>query len=156
MAETWQIHPDGPQRPLPALLGDVKELIIEEMYRRLPELGHAELRPGQCAVIRFMTPEGVRLTELAEKIGLTKQAVGEVVSDLERMGYVKRAPDPLDGRAKIIQLTDLGWSGAEAAQEIFADVERAWTEQLGEERIRGLRATLEAVLALERGATRAA
>ena len=53
-------------------------------------------------------PEGSRLTELAERARMTKQSVGEVATDLEQRGYVERVPDPADGRAKIIRLTERG------------------------------------------------
>ena len=51
---------------------------------------------------------GSRLTDLAEGAGFTKQAVGEAVAELERLGYLERAACPDDGRAKIIKLTDRG------------------------------------------------
>jgi DNA-binding MarR family transcriptional regulator len=73
-----------------------------------------------------------------------------VVSDLERLGYVDRVPDPEDRRAKIVRLTDRGRDSTEAAGRIFADIERRWSERLGEERIAALREVLEDIAAGER------
>ena len=80
---------------------------------------------------------------------MTKQAVGEVVADLERLGYVERLPDPNDGRAKVIRLSPRGWEAQAAALRIFADIERRWASAVGDERVRELRETTEAILAVE-------
>jgi DNA-binding MarR family transcriptional regulator len=125
---------------------------MAEVHRRLAEEGHPEIRPGHGCVFRFVDSEGSRLTELAERAGYTKQAVGEVAADLEALGYVERVPDPEDGRAKIIRLTDSGRDALAAARRIFADIERHWSEQFGEERIAQLRETVELLLESERGA----
>jgi DNA-binding MarR family transcriptional regulator len=138
--------------PLVPLLGELKELAIEELHRRLNEEGHPEIRPGHGCVFRFIDPEGTRLTVLADRSGFTKQAVGEVVDQLESLDYLERVPDPADGRAKIIRLTGRGLDGMTAARRIFADLEREWAARFGEERIAQLRETLELILEHERGA----
>ncbi len=94
--------------PLPPLLENAREAGFEELHRRLAERGFADIRHSHGCVFRWVEPDGTRLTELAENAGHSKQAVGEFVCDLEAMGYVERVPDPLDGRAKIIRLTDRG------------------------------------------------
>jgi DNA-binding MarR family transcriptional regulator len=138
--------------PLPALLDEVKQMAVDELHRRLREEGYPDVRPGHGCVFRFVDAGGSRLTELAERARMTKQAVGEVVADLEQLGYVERVPDPGDGRAKIIRLTDHGRDGQGAARRIFRDIERRWARELGEQRVADLRETLRAILALERGA----
>src|SRR5690606_25187150 len=101
------------------------------------------------SVFRFIDPEGSRLTVLAERSGLTKQALGEVVTELERYGYVERTADPNDRRAKIIRLTDEGRKGQLAAARILKDIEQEWARHLGRDRITALRRTLEEVIGLE-------
>jgi DNA-binding MarR family transcriptional regulator len=137
----------GTWTPLPVLLEFVADELFVEFRRRLVEAGHSVIRPGHGCVFRFVDLEGTRLTALAERSGLTKQAVGEVVDDLERMGYVERVGDPADGRAKIIRLTERGWEGQRAAQRVFADIERRWAERFGEERVSTLRELLEEIAA---------
>jgi DNA-binding MarR family transcriptional regulator len=131
--------------PLPPLLGDAKRIAFDEVHRRLEEEGYTEVRDAHGCVFRFIDVEGSRLTVLAERAGFTKQAVGEIVDDLEGIGYVERVPDPRDGRAKIIRLTERGADAYEAALRIFADVERDWAQRLGAERVAILREVLEEV-----------
>src|SRR5919199_2989010 len=101
-----------PPRPLPALLTEVKMAAVRKLHARLAELGHPHVREGYGCVFGFIDLEhGSRLTELAERSGITKQAVGEAVAELEQLGYVERVPDPSDGRAKIIRLTPRGLDG---------------------------------------------
>jgi DNA-binding MarR family transcriptional regulator len=138
--------------PLAPLLGQLKEAAMDEVHRRLHEQGYAEIRPGHGCVFRFIDHEGTRLTELAERSGYTKQAVGEVVADLEELGYVRRVPDPDDRRAKTIVLTPRGHQALAAGRQAFADIERRWVEEFGEERIAQLRETVEQLLDAERGA----
>jgi DNA-binding MarR family transcriptional regulator len=119
---------------------------MDEVHRRLGEEGFAEIRPGHGCVFRFIDRDGSRLTDLAVRSGYTKQAVSEVAADLEALGYVERLPDPDDGRAKIIKLTGPGEEALATARRIFADIERRWTEEFGEERIAQLRETVELLL----------
>jgi DNA-binding MarR family transcriptional regulator len=136
-------EPNVPSPPLPWLLGELKAATIGELHRRLAERGFPEIRDGHGCVFRFIDDEGSRLTDLAERSGYTKQAVGEVVVDLEGLGYVERMPDPADGRAKIIRLTRRGSEATAAAAEIFAEIERDWAERVGEERMATVREVLE-------------
>jgi DNA-binding MarR family transcriptional regulator len=129
--------------PLVSLMEDLCEGAIDELHRRLAEEGYDDVRPGHDCVFRFITTEGARLTELAERSGLTKQAVGEVVADLERRGYLERVPDPKDGRAKIIRLTDRGVEGTLTAARIFDEIEERWEERVGAEELARVRDTLE-------------
>ncbi|MGE5636091.1 MAG: MarR family winged helix-turn-helix transcriptional regulator [Nocardioidaceae bacterium] len=156
MPSNWPPRSDDEgRRPLPPLLGELKELGIAEVFARLGDEGYPELRPGHGCVFRHMDRDGMRLTELAERGGLTKQAVGEVVDDLEQLGYVERVPDPADRRAKIIRLTEHGIEAGRAALRIFDDVERRWAATVGEERVAALRETVEALCAAERDAAAA-
>ena len=96
---------------------------------------------------------GSRLTDLAAGAGLTKQAVGEAVTELERLGYVTRVPDPMDGRAKIIKLTDRGLDAVIKGRRIFAEIEREWAAQIGPELMASFREAAVRIAALEGSAT---
>ena len=143
----WTVHT---VRPLPALLNEAKDLLVAELHQRLGEEGFPEVRPGHGRVIRFVEPDGSRLTDIAEQAGMTKQAAGEVVSDLESLGHVERGSCPGDGRAKLIRLTDRGRACVDAAERIFEDIEGRWADQVGERRMATLRATLEEITAANR------
>ena len=133
--------------PLPALLDDLAGNSFAQFHRRLKEAGHTDIRQGHGCVFRFIHQGGSRLTELAESSGLSKQAVGEVVDDLEKLGYVERAQDPQDGRAKVIRLTETGADAQRTALDIFADIERDFEERYGAERVATMRKLLEEIAA---------
>ena len=132
-------------RPLLPLIAEAKELLAAELHRRLQAEGYPEIRPSHGCVFRFVKPAGTRLTVMAEQSGLTKQAVGEVADDLQRLGYVERVADPLDGRAKLIRLTDQGARAHRAATRIMGEIEADWSEQYGEDKVAALRDLLEAL-----------
>ena len=139
-----------PPRPLPALLMGVKLAAIEKLHGRIAHAGHPDIREGHGCVFGFIDLDhGSRLTDLAASAGLTKQAVGEAVTELERLGYVTRVPDPMDGRAKIIKLTDRGLDAVIKGRRIFAEIEREWAEQIGPELMASFREAAVRIAALE-------
>jgi DNA-binding MarR family transcriptional regulator len=146
-----------PPRPLPALLTEVKMSAVRKLHSRLADAGHPNIREGYGCVFGFIDMEhGSRLTELAEASGFTKQAVGEAVTELEKLGYVERLPDPTDGRAKIIKLTDWGVDAVVKGRRLFAEIEAEWAEQLGAELLNSLREAATKIAALESAAVDAA
>ena len=124
------------------LLTGSADLVREELSREFELRGYSEIREGHGCVFGNIAPEGSRLTELSERSGLTKQAVGEAVTDLERLGYVERLPDPTDGRAKIIRLTDRGAEAQAAGFAVMADLEGRWAELYGADRVAVMREVL--------------
>jgi DNA-binding MarR family transcriptional regulator len=124
----------------------------DELARRVDAAGYTDLRPGHGCVFGTIDPEGSRLTDLAERAGMTKQTVGEVTSDLEKLGYVERVPDPSDGRAKIIRLTERGHAAHAIGRGLIEDIERDWGERFGAERVAALRELLEEIAAERLGA----
>ena len=92
--------------------------------------GHP-VKPSHSAVFGQMTAEGSRLTELARGANMTPQAMGELVDELEGLGYLVRKPDPTDRRAKRIMLTESGHECVAAGVATIGDIERRITEALG-------------------------
>ena len=137
--------------PIPALLISARQVAVSELHERLKAEGHGTIREGHGCVFGFIQTDGSRLTYLAEQSGLTKQAVGEVVDDLQRMGYVERAPDPSDGRAKLVRLTEEGVDARALARGILEEIEQRWADQIGEERMSTMREALEQLHALATG-----
>jgi DNA-binding MarR family transcriptional regulator len=138
------------QRPIPALLTGVKNVMIGKLFERMEDAGFGDVREGHGCVFGFIDMEnGSRLTDLAEGSGLTKQAVGEAVTELERLGYLERRACADDGRAKIIHLTERGREAALTGRRIFAEIEAEWAEELGPEVIAALRTASERIVELE-------
>jgi DNA-binding MarR family transcriptional regulator len=127
----------APEReiPLPGLLQLAHDVFDRELYPRMHAAGYGDLRPGHGCVFGTITPEGERLTVLAERAQLTKQAVGEVVSELEERGYVERVPDPDDRRAKIIRLTKRGEAAWTLGHSYLDEIRQRWSERYGKERV---------------------
>jgi len=131
--------------PLIRLLDAAFEDFSGELSRRVQAAGYNDLRPGHGCVFGNIDPEGSRLTDLAERASMTKQSVGEVTSDLEQRGYIERVPDPSDGRAKIIRLTERGRRAQAIGRELIDEIERDWGERFGRQRVAALREALEAI-----------
>ena len=119
------------------LLRGPYEAFLKKLYARLAAAGFADTAPSWGHNIFFYLREGgLRLTELAERTHTTKQAMRYTVNQLEAAGYVERASDPTDGRAKIIRLTERGWEVRRVADEIIAGIEDECAHQLGKQRMR--------------------
>jgi DNA-binding MarR family transcriptional regulator len=105
-------------------------------------------RPAHSAVMAHIDIEGgTRLSTLASRANITPQAVGELVDDLERLGYVVRRPDPDDRRAKRIILTDRGRDCVAAAFETITDLEAELDRALGSEAVDMLHRMLKRIIA---------
>ena len=138
--------------PMIRLLDAAFDEFSEQLTRRVLAASYTDIRPGHGCVFGNIDPDGSRLTDLAERAGMTKQSVGEVTSDLEQRGYLERVPDPADGRAKIIRLTNRGREAQAIGRGLIEDIERDWAERFGTEQVAALRAALEAITAERRGA----
>ncbi|MBV8711465.1 MAG: winged helix-turn-helix transcriptional regulator [Solirubrobacterales bacterium] len=123
-----------------------------ELTRRVAESGYSDIRITHGCVFGNIDLEGSRLTDLAERAHMTKQSVGEVVNELGQLGYLERVPDPDDGRAKIIRLTERGRAAQALGRELIDEVEQEWAERFGADQIAALRDALEAITAEQLGA----
>jgi DNA-binding MarR family transcriptional regulator len=145
---------DFSQTPPPfiRLLSEAVDAFSVELFKRAHAAGFTDLRAGHGCVFGNIAPDGSRLTELAERALMTKQSVGEVATDLERLGYVERMPDPSDGRAKIIRLTERGRGAQAIGRELIDEIEREWADRFGADRIAVIREVFEAIAAERMGA----
>ena len=112
------------------------------VFAGLAERGFDDLTPAQARVFQRIADRGSRVTELAEQAGITKQTAGFLVDQLERAGYVERVPDPDDGRARLVRITERGARSVAASAGIVAEVEAEWTAHLGVGRMDQLRQIL--------------
>ena len=137
---------DTPRPPLMIrLLSVAFDDFCEDLERRVADTPYSDIRITHGCVFGNIDPEGSRLTDLAERARMTKQSVGEVTSDLEQRGYVERVPDPSDGRAKIIRLTERGRAAQALGIGLIDELEQEWAERFGAERVAALRDALEAI-----------
>jgi DNA-binding MarR family transcriptional regulator len=105
--------------------------LTRELVRRTAEAGFDDLRPRHGAVFAYLDEEGIRLADLARLAGRNKQTVAAIVDELESLGYVTRADDPADRRAKLILPTERGRRRMRLGDEIVAEIERRHQARLG-------------------------
>jgi DNA-binding MarR family transcriptional regulator len=130
-----------------ALLGIAYMSLGQRIVERVVAAGFPQ-RPAHSSVMAHIDRDGgTRLTTIAARANITPQAVGELVDDLERLGYVVRRPDPDDRRAKRIVLTGLGRDCVDAAIDAIAELEAELGALLGPKRLAQFHDTLQRLIA---------
>lgn len=127
------------------LLRDAFLALNDLVIVRLAERGHEAVRPAHGVVFQYLDDTGTTVSTLAARAQMTKQAMAELVTHLERHGYVERVPDPTDRRAKLVRPTSTGRQVVAIAQELAPEVERPIDAVLGAERAALLRRDLQTV-----------
>jgi DNA-binding MarR family transcriptional regulator len=117
-----------------------------DLNDKLLEAGVIGQRDSWNNVMPRIPPSGIRLTDLAARASMTKQAMAELVAEIERRGYLQRTTDPADRRAKIITFTDQGWATVNLALSALAGLEAEIAGRLGEPAVGQLRSTLLQIL----------
>ena len=107
--------------------------------------GADDITSAQSRLLQRLDPRGMRLTDLAEQARVTKQTAGALVDQLERAGYVLRAPDPSDARARLVTLSDKGMELCRTAAAEVQRVENQWREFLGDKKFQQMRDALVAL-----------
>ncbi len=114
-----------------ALLRVPAEAIHRRIIRDLNAAGFKELSLPHMALFRFPGPDGVRPGVLAERAGMSKQAMNRLLGSLEDLGYLARSDAPNEGRARIVRLTKRGHTAYAKAVEVLSEIEREWRTELG-------------------------
>ena len=130
-------------QPLSRMLLECFRTLDEETTAALADRGESDLSPGHASALLLVDRSGTRLTELSQRAQVTKQAMMQVVDDLESMGSVRRIPDATDARAKVVKLTAKGLRQRADARKAISAVETRARRTLGARRYDALRETLE-------------
>ena len=132
-----------PDRYIGAMMRVVWQWVRDQMYEGVVAAGYDDLGAAHVGLWRYPGLDGLRPSELADHVGITKQSVNDLLGHLERQGYLGRVPDATDGRARVIRLTAKGrrleqaiYAQAGAAQTRIADI-------LGPRRFDQLHSSLE-------------
>ncbi|MFW3170225.1 MarR family winged helix-turn-helix transcriptional regulator [Geodermatophilus sp. CPCC 206100] len=136
------MEPDGHQN-LGLLCFYPHRAMESRVLAALAAAGFDDITVAQGRIAARIGPDGTRLTDLAEQALVTKQTAGHLVDQLERAGYVRRVPDPTDGRARLVQVAERGTAVVQVARRVEAEVEAEWAAHLGERATAQLRAALE-------------
>jgi DNA-binding MarR family transcriptional regulator len=114
-----------------ALLRVPAQAIHRRIIKELNAAGFEELRVPHMAVLQFPGPDGGRPGLLAERAGMSKQAMNQLLRSLERIGYLARSDAPDEGRARVVRLTKRGRAAYAKIYEILQNIEREWSAELG-------------------------
>ena len=98
----------------------------------MTEAGFPDIHPAHFKVLRFPPPENERPIDLAQRAGMTKQAMNYLLAQLEELGYVQRVAAQRGTR--LISLTEKGWRVARIQRATVRAVEREWEQRVGKER----------------------
>jgi DNA-binding MarR family transcriptional regulator len=116
---------------LPLLLVGAFRSLIDELHRTLSESGHHEARPLHGFALQAIGPDGSTASQLGRRLGVSKQAAGKTVASLERVGYVRREPDPGDARAVRLQRTARGEEMLALSAAFFEAYQARLSQTLG-------------------------
>ncbi len=87
------------------LLFKAARLLNDRAVMQLREATGQDLRVAHTRLLPHIDLDGTRVTEIAQRVGVTKQAVSPLVDELVELGLLERVPDPADGRAKLVRYT---------------------------------------------------
>jgi DNA-binding MarR family transcriptional regulator len=118
--------PDHIARWLETVTGRLRAELGASGMRDFPEL-----RGSHRRILQMIPADGIRITDLAQLAGMTKQSLGEFVDWLEHAGFVTSGKDPADGRVRLVTRTEHGDTAAATAQRAIEAVERTWRREVG-------------------------
>lgn len=141
-----------------ALLGYAMDTYRRELPTRMqsaplddaPESTRS-LRPSQIRLLSLTPADGLRVTDLADRAGMTKQSLGELATALEALGLMESVRDPTDRRVRILRPTTAGMAATRLAERVIAGLEADQRARLGPERWDALRETLAAITTSSEG-----
>jgi DNA-binding MarR family transcriptional regulator len=125
-----------------ALLRLAWQAVRDRIYEGVIAAGYTDLSRAHVLLFRWPTIDGLRPSELAARDQLSRQSINDLLSDLEKRGYLERTPDPTDGRARIVRFTERGWALTQVLSETSFAIESEWARTIGEARFAEFRDTL--------------
>lgn len=135
--------PDRPGFELPLLLAGAFRAIVDALHAELARQGHPHARPIHGFALQALGAEGQTISALARRLGVTKQAAAKTVAGLERLGYVRRVRDPVDGRAVRVLCTPRGEELLTLSALAFERLRLEWVDAIGAARLSRLEDDLE-------------
>lgn len=141
-ATSSSLFTDLPPPLIGALLRRPWDVMRGRLLDGVRERGYTDFDQSHLPVFLYPGPHGRRPSELAAASRMSKQAMNYVLGDLERLGYLVRRPDPSDGRARQVHLTERGWALQGTVRAIAQEVDDEWRAAMGTARFDELRALL--------------
>ena len=142
MPKTPRRHQDD----LASLFSLAFSSLNQELHQRLNELGFGDIRPMHGFLFQGLIPDGATAKTLVDLLGISRQAVSQMLDYLEDHGYVIRKPHPSDGRGKLVVLTERGWALIKAKEGIYTKIEHRWGEIIGPDHLNMIRSDLKQII----------
>ncbi|OBI87673.1 MarR family winged helix-turn-helix transcriptional regulator [Mycobacterium sp. 1245805.9] len=139
---------------VPALVNLVAASGAPRLRAAFAAAGLDGIRPAQAVALVPLAAGGLHASDLADRLNVSRQAVAQGIAGLERHGYVTRVADPVDARARLIELTPRGRQALRVMRSNAVALEKRWEQLLGPERLGELRETLQMLLSSEADAAR--
>ncbi|MGW6027159.1 MarR family winged helix-turn-helix transcriptional regulator [Streptomyces sp. NPDC055099] len=130
-------------RNLPQLLGDARRWFEDALLASLEEAGEIHVSPTQAGLFAVLDEEGTTVSELARRMGVTRQTAHQAVHGLVAAGLLEQVPDPTSGRQRLIRRTAEGERTHRRAELVLRRAEQELAARIGEQSVRTLRTALE-------------
>lgn len=131
------------------MIGALLRLPAQAIHRRiiseLNAAGFDDLLVPHMAVLQYPGPDGARPGLLAERAGISKQAMNQILRSLEGLGYLSRSDAPGQGGGRIVRLTKRGRAAYATIHDVLRDIEREWSATLGPKQFAELKKLLRRV-----------
>ncbi len=137
--------------PLARLAAMAFRALIDELHVRLRARGVEDVRPAFGFVLLHAQRTDARAQDIADMMGMTKQAAAKLVTSMEQAELIRREAHPEDGRAQRIVLTRRGKSTLRTVESIYRELESEWAKVIGRAAVEDMRANLTAVLRATHG-----
>ncbi len=139
----------GPRRrPLIALVAGAHRVLQTDMMRQAHSRGHEDIKYAFNSVFATLSEEGSRATDMAERAGITRQSMGEIVREMVALGYLEMRTDPADRRAKLVTYTPYGLDVAREGSQHIVALEQRFAQEFGAEAYEAARDVLMRVTSL--------
>lgn len=140
--------PRPDRRPFIALVDRANRALQSHMVEAAHRHGHPEVKQSHNAVFATLLESGNRATDMAERAGITRQSMGEIVREMVDLGILEMRPDPDDRRAKLVTYSEHGLEFARDGYQHLIDLEKRFAEEFGEEEYELARKVLERLVPL--------
>jgi DNA-binding MarR family transcriptional regulator len=125
---------------------------VVELRAALAKQGFDDQGRSDGYVLRALNAAPMTTSELADRLEISKQGAAQIVDDMERRGYVERRPDPTDGRARLLHLSEHGRTALAAARRFHQRFERGLVAEHAQEAVATLRELLTAMVGKDQAA----
>lgn len=133
-------------KPFIALVDRANRALQVHMVREMHKRGYPKVKQAHNAVFATLQSEGSRSADMAQRAGMTRQSMGELVREMVALGILEMRPDPQDGRAKLVTYSELGRQAAAGGYQHLKDLEQAFVDEFGPEGYAAARDVLDRVV----------